>query len=80
MIAETEKIEFQTLAFHHPLPWDIRNIDMTEIRLSGLRAKRCKLRTIKIHDILIFGMLILKRLKQLRCIIRGVRHSLAAPL
>lgn len=51
---------------------------MSEIRLTRLGAKCGKLRTVKRHDILVFGMFVLKCLQQLGCIIRGIRHSLAA--
>ena len=60
MVTETEKIKFQTLAFHHILTRNIINNYLSKIRLTRFRAKAGKLRASKSHEILILGMLVLK--------------------
>lgn len=78
MISETEQIKLKALALHHALTRYVGDDDVSEVRLSRLRAQGCKFRAVKVDYIFIFRMLVFKSLKQLRRIIRRIRHSLAA--
>ena len=51
VITEGEEIELKTLALHHIDARDIGDVDMTEIRLTGLRTKRSEFRAIKCDNI-----------------------------
>ena len=69
MTAETKKIEFQTLAFHH---FYIRNVADTyfgKVRLSGNRTQTCELRAVETYPVIIFRMLIIKGFQYFRSII-----------
>ena len=56
VIPETEKIQFQAFAFHHPDIGDITDDDFGKIRLSGDGTKTRKLRTVEFHPVVIVLM------------------------
>ena len=60
LATETEEIKFQALAFHHLHIRKIADTYLSKIRLSGNGTKAGKLRTVKTHPVIIFGMLIIK--------------------
>jgi hypothetical protein len=72
VVAEGEEIEFEALALDHPLAWDITDVDMSEIRLSGKGAEGREFRTVKGDQILVFGMLVLKGLENRRVVLVAV--------
>ena len=77
MIAETEKIQLQTLRLHHPLTRNIHDLDLCKVRLTRDGTKRCKLGTVELNPIVVLGMFILKGLQNLGSIV-GLILRLAA--
>ena len=69
VVAETEQIQFQTLAFHHLHIRQIADTDFRKIRLSGNRTQTGKLRAVETYPIIILRMLVDKSLEHLGCII-----------
>jgi hypothetical protein len=69
MIAKAEQVKFQALALYHLHVRQIRNTNLSKIRLSGDGAKTGKFGTIETHPIIIPGVLVNKRLQHLRSII-----------
>ena len=69
MIAETEKIQLQTLRLHHPLTRNIHDLDLCKIRLTRDGTKRCKLGTVELNPIIVLRMLVLESLQNLRRIV-----------
>lgn len=53
MIAKAGQEQFEGLAFHDPFIGNVVNHDMREIRLTGNRTERCKLRRRKADNILL---------------------------
>ena len=78
MVAETEKIELEALALNHFVAGNVGDDDMSEIGLTGLWAECGEFRAVKSDYILILRMFILKRLQNVRCVICGISHPLAA--
>jgi hypothetical protein len=64
MVTEGKEVEFETFALHHLLARDIRDINMSEIRLSCFGAKRGELRAIEFYEIIIARVLVRKPFKQ----------------
>ena len=62
MITEAKQVELQALAFHHALARNIRDINGSEVGLSRDRTKTCKFRAVELNKIVVFGVLIEKRL------------------
>ena len=78
VIPETEQIQFQRLALHHDLPWNIGDIQRRKIRLPGDGAETGELRTIELDEIIPSRMLIRECLQHLRGIIAGILGVLIA--
>ena len=78
VIAETEKIEFQTLAFHHAFARDVVDDNFSEIRLSGFRTKSGKLRAIESDEIFVLRVLIRESFEHLRSVVVGINGALIA--
>ena len=58
VIAETEQIQFQALAFHHFYIGNIIDVDGGEIRLAGDRTEAGKFRTVEAHPVIIVRCLL----------------------
>ena len=58
MVAKREEVEFQAFALHHFFARDITNVEVSEIRLAGLRAQSGKLGTVECHQILVLGVFV----------------------
>ena len=58
VIAETEQVELQRLAFYHAFPWDVRNINRRIVRLARHGAETGELGTIELDEIVPVGMLV----------------------
>lgn len=69
MITETEKIEFQALAFYHFYIGNVADTYFRKVRLSGNRTQTCELRAVETYPIIIFRMLIIKGFQYFRSII-----------
>lgn len=78
MIAEREEIELEALALHHTLARDIFDVDMAEVRLSGLGTKSGKFRAVESHHIFTVGMLVFKCFKQSRGVVSRINSALIA--
>ena len=76
MIAEREEIEFEALAFHHPLTRDITDVEVSEVGLPGLGTKGSELGTIESHEILVFGMFVGKGLQHVGIVVVRILHVL----
>lgn len=60
VVAKTEKIEFQALAFNHSLGWDVADAYLGKVGLTRDGAERREFGTIKSHPVVVFGMLVLE--------------------
>ena len=69
VIAETEQVELQRLAFYHAFPWDVRNINRRIVRLARDGAERRELRAVELDPVIIVRMTVLERLEDLRTVI-----------
>ena len=69
VIAETEQIQFEALAFDHQPVGNVRYPDLGKIRLPRYRAEAGEFGTIEPNPVIVPGMPILKRLQHLRGII-----------
>ena len=69
MIAKTEKVQFQALAFHHLYIRNITDTDFCKVRLPGYRTQAGEFRTIKTYPVIILGMLIIKSFQHFRSLI-----------
>lgn len=78
MIAEGKEIELEALALNHALARYIGNIDVSEVRLPGLRTESRELRAVEGHKILTVRVFVLKSLEQRGGIIGGVSGALIA--
>ena len=72
MVAETEEVELQALALHHPDVGNIADPDLGEVRLPGNRAKCRELRAVEPDPVIPAGMHILKSLQHFRSVIHLV--------
>ena len=78
VVAEGEEVELETLALYHPFARDITDIDVSEIRLTGLRAERRELRAVKRHQIFILGVFVWESLQHLGIVVIAVFDALVA--
>ena len=69
MIAEAEKVEFQTFAFYHFYFRNVADTYFGKVRLSGNGTQTCELRAVETYPIVIFRMLIIKSFQYFRSII-----------
>ena len=69
MIAEAEKVEFQTFAFYHFYFRNVADTYFGKVRLSGNGTQTCELRAVETYPIVIFQMLIIKSFQYFRSII-----------
>lgn len=76
VITEREEVELETLTLHHALPRDVADVDMAEIRLSGLGAEGSEFRTVERDQILVLWVLVGERLQHLRVVIIAVLRAL----
>ena len=60
VIAETEKIQFQRLAFHHLFTGDIGNVNCGKVRLPGNRAEAGEFGTVEFYEIVVLRMFVRK--------------------
>ena len=78
VVAEGEQVQFERFALDHSLARDITDVDVSEVRLSGLGAKGGELGTVEGHEILIFRMFVREGLKHARIVIVAVLYVLIA--
>ncbi len=72
MIAEREKIEFETFALYHAPVGDVAYADFGKIGLPGDGTQRGELGAEKLHPIVVVGMLIFESLQHFGVIIGSV--------
>ena len=77
MVAETEKIQFQALAFNHPDVRDVADADLCKVRLAGYGTEGSELRAVELHPIIPSGMHVLECLKYFGSIIHLVSSLMA---
>ena len=65
MVAEAEEVKLKAFTLHHQGARDIINNKVSEIRLARFGTQRSELRTVQRHQIIVFGMLVLKHLQHL---------------
>ena len=63
VVAETEKVELETLALHHPLVGQVADANLSKVRLSGNGTKCRELRAIEANPVVVFGMFVLESLQ-----------------
>ena len=80
MIAEGEEIEFEALALHHLHIGDVGNADFSKIGLSSDGTKRGELWAVEAYPVIIFLMLIDKRLEHFGCVVGGILSALASEM
>ena len=78
VIAEREQIEFQALALHHALIRHVVDVDRGEIGLPRDRAEARELRAVELHEVIVFGMLVLEGLEHLGCVIGRIAYLLVS--
>ena len=78
MIAETEKIEFQALAFDHLDIWNIADDNVCEVWLTGDRTEACELWAVEFDPVVVFLMLVDECLQHFRSIILLINSLLVA--
>lgn len=69
VIAETEQIEFQTLAFHHAHVGDVVDADFGKIGLTGDGAQAREFGAVEAYPIVVVLMFVLKRFQHFRRIV-----------
>ena len=69
VIAETEQIQFERLALHHLLVGQVADVNRGEVGLAGNRAQRGELRTVELHEIIVFGMFVVERFEYRRIVV-----------
>lgn len=69
MIPETEKVEFQTLAFHHLHIWNIAYDDIGEVWLTCDRTKAGKFRAVEFHPVIVLLMFVDECFENFRSVI-----------
>ena len=78
VVAEREQVELQALALHHTLIRHVVDVDRGEIGLTRDRAEARELRTVELHPVIIFGVLVLEGLEHLGCVIGRIAHLLVS--
>ena len=78
VVAETEEIELQALAFHHERARDVIDNKMSKVGLTRLGTQGSKLRAIQSHKVFVLRMFVLKRLQHLGRIVVAVMRVLVA--
>ncbi len=76
VVAEGEEVELEALTLYHPFAGDVTDIDVSEIRLTGLRAECRELRAVEGHEIFILGVLVRECLQHLGIIVVAILHAL----
>ena len=69
MIAETEEVEFETLALHHSLVGKVVDANLSEVWLTRNGAKSRELRAVEAYPVIVLGMLVLESLQDFGSIV-----------
>ena len=80
MIAKGEEIEFEAFALYHLYIGDVRNTDFGEIRLASDGTERGELWAVEAHPVVIFLVLVDKRLEHFGCVVGGILSALASEM
>ena len=80
VVAETEQVQFQALAFYHPHVRNITDPDLGEVRLSSDRAQARELRAVEPYPVVVVLMLVDERLQNLRSIVTFIFSLLSEGL
>ena len=78
VVAEREQVELQALALHHALIRHVVDVDRGEIGLACDRTEARELGTVELHEVIVFGMLVLEGLEHLGCVIGRIAHLLVS--
>ena len=76
VVTERKQVKLQTLRLHHAFTGNVRDLDFCEVRLTGNRTQRRKLRAVELHPVVVVLMLVLKRLQYLW----SIRHLIVCLL
>jgi hypothetical protein len=78
VVSEGEKVQFETFALHHPLPRDITDVNMSEIRLSCFGAECSELRAIERNEIFVLWVFVRESLQHGGIIVVAILHVLVS--
>ena len=73
-LQETEQVEFQALALHHPFAGQVTDADFRKVGLTRDGAETREFGAVESHQIFILGMLVLECLKYLRIVFCRIFH------
>ena len=77
MVAETKKVEFETLTLNHLYVWDVADAYLCKVGLSSDRAETCKLGTVELYPIIVLGVFVIEGFKHLGSIILAILCGVA---
>ena len=80
MVAETEQVQFQTLALDHPHVRNITDPDLGKVRLSRDRTQAREFRAVEPHPIVVALVLVDERLQNLRSVVTFIFSLLSEGL
>ena len=73
VVAEREEVEFERLRLYHLLPWNVGDIDSSEVGLPRLGAERGELRTMESNQILVVRMFVYKSFEDFGSVVGRIR-------
>jgi hypothetical protein len=77
MVAETKKVEFETLTLNHLYVWDVADAYLGKVGLPSDRAETCKLGTVELYPIIVLGVFVIEGFKHLGSIILAILCGVA---
>jgi uncharacterized protein YeaC (DUF1315 family) len=77
MVAETKKVELETLAFNHLDVGDVADAYLGKVGLPSDRAETCKLGTVELYPIIVLGVFVIEGFKHLGSIILAILCGVA---